>query len=285
MSIINWLKRMFVRDREESIPNDTQRYESIRSDTNRYESIHNDTNRYESVDTTIRIGESVVKTSDNRFISKEEPKIDVEKRQITLEKESLQLGVAAGYISRALIDIENSIKRIEELIATKDWISLTLLPKIEEITTTTHQLKELISKHETNEERRFEVILNAINTLKNLELSLPEESRPKILSTIEDLKKAALSPKMEKILQILREEKEISYADLSQKLQISVDSLRGLLSKLSKINDEIERFERDGKGWVRLKTIRIDTYRSESYDSKSSIDNSNVEENRKFHEW
>jgi len=277
MGIVDWLKKWIVRVGKEETISDTKRVESIPSESNRYESIPNDTNRYESIDTTIRIDESVKQP----FISKETE----DKKALTIEKESLQLGVAAGYISRSLLDIEDSLKRIEMLMTTRDWISLNLMPKIEQMNSTINQLKEIISKHETNEEKRFQIILEAIHALKSIEPSLPAEAKVPVLSTIESLKKAALTPKMEQIIQIVKETGEISYTELSQKLQISVDSLRGILSKMSKITDEIERFEREGKGWVRYKSIRIDTNRLESSDTSKNIASKIDNKKENLEEW
>ena len=57
------------------------------------------------------------------------------------------------------------------------------------------------------------------------------------------------------MLKILQEKGEISYSELSQMLGITESALRGLLSTMSKrlIDQKIERFTKNGKGWVRLK--------------------------------
>lgn len=257
MGVLQWIKRILKGTEEEKITDDSRRYEANRIDTKRYESIQSDMNRIESYDTSIRIDES---EQSYKFISN-----NIEdKRSITLEKESLQVGVAAGFISRSLIDIEDSLKRIEAQMTTRDWFTINILPKIEQLNQMLQQTKEIISKHDIEEEKRFEILYGAIMNLKSLGYTLPEPIRHDIEKTIQDLKKVALSPKMEEILQIVKERGEISYAELAQKVNVSIDSLRGILSKMCKITDEIERFEREGKGWIRYKSIHRDMNRYES---------------------
>jgi plasmid maintenance system antidote protein VapI len=197
------------------------------------------------------------------------PSQEQPKSTISIEKESLQLGVAAGYISRSLYSIEDSLARIETLMPSKEWISLNLTPKLEEIQQTVLNLRDVLSSHERNEEKRFEILLEAITKLKTTASSLPEPVKTEILSTVKTLKSAALSPKMQQILEILKERKEISYNELAEKLGITTDGLRGLLSRMIKVCDEIERFERDNKGWVRLKAIQYDLNRNESMNQPS----------------
>ncbi|MGC9059054.1 MAG: hypothetical protein ACP5H3_01440 [Candidatus Aenigmatarchaeota archaeon] len=177
-----------------------------------------------------------------------------DKKTISIEKESLQLGVAAGFVSRSLLNIEDSLDRIEHLMPSKEWITMNLTTKIEQIQSILQALQELLSKHETNEEKRFEVIIEAINRLKTTASSLPEPQRSEILSSVETIKKAAMPSKMQKIIEILKERKEISYAELASLLNITQDGLRGLLSRMAKEYGYIERFEKDNKGWVRLKS-------------------------------
>lgn len=249
MGVFDWIKKIIKKTEEKTIASDTYRYESIPSDTY----------RYESYDTTIRIDESL----------KTQKSIE-DKNSITLEKDSLKLGVAAGYISRYLIDIEDSLKRLESMMTSKDWIMINILPKLDQTISAIQQLKEIISKHEANEEKRFEIIYDSINKLRSIQPTLPEKSQNIISETIENLKRASLTPKMEEILRIVKEKGEISYLELSEKMNITIDSLRGILSKMCKITDEIERFEKEGKGWVRYKAIRIDTNRYKSIQSMSS---------------
>lgn len=282
MKILSFIKKIFSKSKEEKVESDqhseSHRYESIRLDTTRYDSVRIDTTRSESIDTASRLDESLRNKS---FISK----ADEDKNQITLERDSLQVGMVAGYISRSLVDIEDSIRRIEALAPTKDWITINIVPKIESLSLTLSQLKEIISKHELDEEKRFWILLEAIQTLRKIEPSVPENIRRNISSTAESLKKVALSPKMNEILQIVRKEKEISYTQLSQRLQISVDSLRGMISKMVKIVDEIERFEKDGKGWVRIKSPYNDTKPYENETLTQTVSDSIEDKRKNIEEW
>jgi len=192
------------------------------------------------------------------------PSSEVEKPVISIDKESLKVGMAAGYISRSLINIEEGIERIETLMPSKEWITTNLIPKLEHIQEVVMTIRDVLISHEKNEERRFEVLLEAITKLKTLAPSLPEPVKTEILSTISILKSATLTPKMQQVLEILKERGEISYEELAERLGITKDGLRSLLSRMVRVCDEIERFERDGKGWIKLKAIRSELNRFES---------------------
>jgi len=255
MSVISFIKKLIFGEKQPERFNDSQRFESMNRSSQRFESMRIDANRNESMNRSIET--SIIP-------SQEQPK-----STISIEKESLQLGVAAGYISRSLYSIEDSLARIETLMPSKEWISLNLTPKLEEIQQTILNLRDVLSSHERNEEKRFEILLEAITKLKTTASSLPEPVKTEILSTVKTLKSAALSPKMQQILEILKERKEISYNELAEKLGITTDGLRGLLSRMVKVCDEIERFERDNKGWIRLKAIQSDLNRNESINQPS----------------
>lgn|GEM_PF-7087771 len=155
----------------------------------------------------------------------EEQKMD---EKFEINKPSLELGVAAGYVGRAIKDIEFSLQRIESQMATKDWIILNVL----------EPLKMLLNQK-----------------FKELKEELKDLLQEKRVKVDEKEKEFLLSEKMRKILNILRERGEngISYAELSKLLGISISSLRGLLSIMCKHVKNIERFSVDKQGWVRLK--------------------------------
>ena len=247
MSVMSFIRKLLFGKKEPERFNDLNRFESIDS------TIHSDLNRNGSMNQSIESLESTI------ISSKKE-----EKPTISIDKESLKVGMAAGYISRSLISIEDGIERIETLMPSKEWITINLIPKIEQIQQTVANVKDLLMNHERNEEKRFEVLLEAINKLKTIAPSLPEPIKTEILSTVTTLKSAALTPKMQQILNILKEKGELSYNELAERLGITTDGLRGILSRMAKVCDEIERFEKDGKGWVRIKPIRIDSNRNES---------------------
>ena len=257
MSVISFIKKILFRNKQPERFVDLNHFESIDStiqkDLNRNESIRIDSNRNESINQSI---DSLKPT----IISSKEG----EKSVISIDKESLKVGMAAGYISRSLISIEDGIERIETLMPSKEWISMNITPKIEQIQQTITSIRDILLNHERNEEKRFEVLLEAITKLKNIAPSLPEPTKTEILSTVTTLKSAALTPKMQQILDIIKERREISYNELAERLGITTDGLRGILSRMAKICDEIERFEKDGKGWVRIKAIQSDLNRNES---------------------
>jgi len=265
MGVISFIKKILFGDKQPEQFSDSQRFESmsqsIRSDLNRAESERIDLNRFESINQSIESPKSTIISSDKE-----------EKSTISIDKESLKVGMAAGYISRSLISIEDGIERIETSMPSKEWITMNILPKIEQVQQAIYNIREILMDHERNEEKRFEVLLEAINKLKTMAPSLPEPIKSEILSTVASLKSATLTPKMQQILDILKERREISYQELAEKLGITTDGLRGILSRMVKVCDEIERFEKDGKGWIRIKSIHSDLNRLESLDQSSRLE-------------
>jgi predicted transcriptional regulator len=265
MGVISFIKKILFGEKQPERFSDSQRFESmnqlIRSDLNRSESERIDLNRSESMNQSIESSKSTITSSDKE-----------EKSTISIDKESLKVGMAAGYISRSLISIEDGIERIEISMPSKEWITMNILPKIEQVQQAIYNIREILMDHERNEEKRFEVLLEAINKLKTMAPSLPEPIKTEILSTVASLKSATLTPKMQQILDILKERREISYQELAEKLGITTDGLRGILSRMVKVCDEIERFEKDGKGWIRIKSIQSDLNRSESLDQSSRLE-------------
>lgn len=168
---------------------------------------------------------------DSKEISLEVP----ETSQIEVEKDSLQLGIAAGYAGRYLKDIESSLNRIEAQMVTKDWFILQIKPDLE---------------------RRLDSIQMVLDEITSIVSGSPEPIRTAILNRVSSIEqKLPLTPKMESILNTLREVKEISYEDLALKLGVQVSALRGLLSSMAKRTDKIERFEKGVSGWVKIKEI------------------------------
>jgi hypothetical protein len=275
MDVVSFIKKILFGEKQPKRFSDSQRFESmnqsIHSDLNRFESERIDLNRSESMNQSIESSKSTVTSSEKE-----------EKSTISIDKESLKVGVAAGYISRSLISIEEGIERIENSMPSKEWISMNVTSKIEQVQQAIYILREILMNHERNEEKRFEVLLEAINKLKTIAPSLPEPIKTEILSTAASLKSATLTPKMQQILDILKERREISYQELAEKLGITTDGLRGILSRMVKVCDEIQRFEKDGKGWIRIKAIQSDLNRSESLNQSSRLEiKEQKEENKK----
>ena len=167
---------------------------------------------------------------------------------IELEKESLQLGVAAGYTGRSIRGIESSLSRIESNMITKDWFGLQFPTK--------EDLKLLFNKLEENEQMRFETIQGLLTSLQRTTGKVPEPLRTELTEKIEEIQKQLpLTPKMEGMLLIIKEFGEIGYEDLANRLGISISALRGLLSYTVKRTDKIKRFKKNGKGWAKYTAI------------------------------
>jgi hypothetical protein len=164
---------------------------------------------------------------------------------IELQKDSLQLGLAAGYTGRSLREIESSLTRIESQVVTKDWFSSQFGDHVAE-------LIDLFKKHEENEQKRFEAIQSVLNSLYQTAEKAPEPVKAELFQEIKAIERQLpLTPKMKELLQVVKESREISYDELHNRLGISISALRGLLTNMAKRTDQIERFEKDNKGWAK----------------------------------
>jgi len=161
--------------------------------------------------------------------------------KVEIQKDSLQLGIAAGYTGRSLREIESSLHRIEAQMTTKDWFMVNFEDK-------TPQLIELLKKHDENEEQRFEVMQKTLLSLRGIAMETPEPHRTEILTRIQTLEgQLHLRPKMQRLIESVKEAKEISYADLAQKLNISQDGLRGLVSETLNKTNKLEKLKKERK--------------------------------------
>lgn len=166
-----------------------------------------------------------------------------------IQKDSFQLGLAAGYTGKSIKEIEASLQRIESMMVSKDWF-------LSEFTDYTPELINIFKEHETNEQRRFEAILESLNHMTKVAETAPEPIRSELMEEITAIQKELpLTPKMKQVLDILKEVKEASYEDLASKLDIETSALRGLLTIMNKRTDQIERFKVNGQGWVRYKAL------------------------------
>ena len=199
--------------------------------------------------------ESASKAMQERFNSGKETELSVP--TIELEKDSLQLGIAAGYTGRSLRTIESSLVRIESQMITKDWFDLQFGRDMKE-------LINILKQHEDREQTRFEIIQNSLNSIRGVAKSLPQPIKLKLYEQVQAIEsQLPPTPRMKEIINILEEYGEMSYEDLSKKLNISISSLRGLLANMMRRTNKIQRFEKDGKGWVRI-INSIDLNRSQS---------------------
>ena len=165
MSVISFIKKRLFGEKHPDRFSDSQRFESmnqsIRSDLNRVESERIDLDRFESMNQSIESTKSTIISSDKE-----------EKSTISIDKESLKVGMAAGYISRSLISIEDGIERIEISMPSKEWITMNILPKIEQVQQAIYNIREILMDHERNEEIILEVLLALRNKLKTIAHSL-----------------------------------------------------------------------------------------------------------------
>jgi len=139
-----------------------------------------------------------------------------------INKDSYQLGLAAGYTGRSIKEIESSLGRIEAQMVTKDWFMV--------------QLQQL--------DRRIEDIERALGIIKGAIPSI-EQQRAAIV------KRMPLTQRMEEILEVVKQSKEISFADLALKMNMDVSDLRSILSIMTKRTNMIERFRIHRAGWIR----------------------------------
>jgi len=160
---------------------------------------------------------------------------------IELEKESLQLGIAAGYTGRAIHDIMRTLERIELNLPNKDWFSF--------------RLEELLKEHDNNEQKRFEQLQTLINSLLTTAELAPEPVKTQLISQIIAVQDELNRPRIQELIKRIKEKGEISYADLATQMEISQDGIRGMLSIIARKMPEIERFDKEKKGWVRFKSI------------------------------
>lgn len=159
---------------------------------------------------------------------------------IELEKESIQLGIAGGLTGRFIHDIDKTLNRIETIMPSKDWLTI--------------QLNEQFSQHEQNEQRRFETMVNALNTLHSISIEAPEPVKTRLIEEIHTVEsRLGLSKRMKELIQLLKYSGEASYSDLAKKMDLTESGFRSLLAMTLTRTSEIEKFERDNRKWLRCK--------------------------------
>jgi hypothetical protein len=188
----------------------------------------------------------------------EPPKTYEAPPSIEVQKDSLELGIAAGYTGRSLRSIESSLIRIETQMPTRDWFNLQFGQALRE-------LIDVLRQHENKEQLRFDAIHNSLSSLRSIAGTSPQPLRDQIFRQIQDIEsQLPLTPRMRQIIEITKQRGEVSYEELAQMFNLDgTSSLRGLLSNMMKRTKDIERFEKDGKGWIRYIGSK-DLNRSES---------------------
>ena len=180
---------------------------------------------------------------------------------IELQKESLQLGVAAGYTGKSIREIESSLNRIETQMTSKDWFVSNYEDKTNRTLETVVELKKALEKHDLSASERFNAIQSALKRMSGVAMGAPEPIRRELMAEIESIQSSLpLTPRMEQLVNVVKMSGKLSYDDLEQKMNLSRSALRGLLANTTKRTNEIERFSLDGNRWVRYvhpKTTQI----------------------------
>lgn len=173
------------------------------------------------------------------------------------EKErELPTGIIIGYTSKTLKNIEDGILRLEKSLPDKEWLKGELNEYFTKVIESLKIALKAIDEHESRSNLRYESIESALNRIEEIASSLKESSqKEQIIKEVAEIRRnIPLSPRMQEILEMLKEKKEMSYEEIAQSIGISVSALRGLLSEMCRRTDMVERFEKDGKGWLRLKS-------------------------------
>jgi DNA-binding transcriptional ArsR family regulator len=181
------------------------------------------------------------------------------------------LGIAAGYTGRSLREIESSLQRIESQMVTKDWFSIQFEDKTPELLKELLEIKQLIKSHNENILKRLKIIDSALDQAYKTAEILPEPTKKALFDSLDKItRQLPLTPKMEAILLLVKEFGELSYEDIAKKLGgLSLSYVRGLLAEMSKRTNEIERFNKGNKGWVRYKGARTSAFERSNKRSNS----------------
>ena len=172
-----------------------------------------------------------------------------------IEEGSFKLGLASGYTGRSIRNIEDALNRIESQMVTRDWFGVEFEDKTPQLIQEMEKLHQEMQIHERNEEKRFEIIQNILERMKNVANLAPNDVKFQLLDQIKTIEsQLPLTKKMEDLISTVKSSGgQMSYDELATKLNITVSALRGLLSTTLQRTNSIERFMVDGKGWVRLK--------------------------------
>jgi hypothetical protein len=179
---------------------------------------------------------------------------------IELEKDSLQLGLAAGYTGKSIHDINSSLTRIETLMPSKDWMTI--------------QLSEHFRNHEENEQRRLEVMLKALNSIHSISLEASEPVKTRLLDKINETEShLGLSNRMKELIQLVKYYGEVNYFDISQKMNLTESGFRSLLTMTLRRTNELEKFEKDNRKWLRYKQTSASNTQTSVVQQQSETNN------------
>ncbi len=242
MGFVDRLKRLFKRSKAIEALESPQPSESENSKEKRVEAIEK-TEALESPIESIKSLEALQALESPITSKQEEAKKDSE--TIELQKESIKFGLAAGYFGRSIREIENTLSKLESDLPNKEWIISKLDEKFE-------RLESILKDHDSRTSILLSQIYSMLMDIKGVAEKAPEPIKTQLLTRIEAAKTKILTPRMKDAINIIKDRKEISYEDLAREMGISVSALRGLLSLIVARYPYIERFTRNGKGWVKI---------------------------------
>jgi len=268
MGIIDKIRRLFKRkDKEEQSTKEIERFKALD------QALPSASKRLQALDRTSSSASERFRALQSASSAMESAEEKQERTTFELQRDSLQLGLTAGLVGKTIKDIENTLYRIESQMVTKEWFTLQFRDLLEVI----QRLKE----HEEKEQERFQILLEAITSLKRLSTSLPTDLRKNLMEQVEKIESTLpLTPRMKQILEIVKQKTEISYEELSKILGISLSGLRGVLTEMRKRTDEIECFIKDGHGWIKYRAGALPSAseRSSPFDRTSSSASERLEQ-------
>jgi hypothetical protein len=187
----------------------------------------------------------------NHSINQSLNQSEEEPSSIELERESLQLGLAAGYTGRSIREIESSLVRIESQMISKDWF-ITQFGDSKKVIELLESIRNILKTHDELTMKHFEMIESSLFSLQGIAKRAPEPIRTEMLNQINIIEsQLPLTPKMRQLEDIVKNAGEISYMDLANRLGITESALRGFLTQCMRRGVKIQRFERAGRGWVK----------------------------------
>ena len=194
--------------------------------------------------------ESINQSQINQSIT-ESPEGTTDLGPLDLQKESVQLGLAAGYTGRALRDIERSLVRIESSMPSRDWFTIEFGDQ-KKVVELLESIRNILKIHDDLTMKHFEMLENTIYALQGIAQKAPEPVKTEILKEIRSIEaNLPPTPKMQQLITTVKQAGEINYTNLANALGITESALRGLLTLTIRRTSAVQRFEKDGKGWVK----------------------------------
>jgi len=194
--------------------------------------------------------ESINQSQINQSIT-ESPEGTTDLGPLDLQKESVQLGLAAGYTGRALRDIERSLVRIESSMPSRDWFTIEFGDQ-KKVVELLESIRNILKIHDDLTMKHFEMLENTIYALQGIAQKASEPVKTEILKESRSIEaNLPPTPKMQQLITTVKQAGEINYTNLANALGITESALRGLLTLTIRRTSAVQRFEKDGKGWVK----------------------------------